>query len=750
MHRDTGQSFRRLLTFLSQPPVHRMKTLWILIGFAAAELFVNIPMAMAASFTVGSGVTDTTAKTLGSGSGQTGAVASTGTLSVSGTTVAVTISGNNATLTNNGTISQTGSGRVIRDNTGVTGLIVTNNAGALMQAADADVIQMNKSPASVTLNNYGTMISLNASAGGSQVVDFTAIASGSNVINNYSTGIMQAFEADAVRPGVNGVVYNAGTIKSTTSNGSSSDGIDVQSNTGVQITNDTTGLVEGGRHGITGGAPDNTVTFTTAVTNKVGGVIKGDNGSGINLDGLGAKQSATIINAGTITGNGHDIGDGLSHDGDGIDVDGLVTITNTGTIRSINAFSPASSGLAYSEGITVGGGTITNSGIIEGLVSSGNTNAVGRGISLLGNDITTGPLAGTREAIYGNATVTNQAGGLIRGQSDSGIYVDGPASGFTVTIDNQAGAMIQGGGTANAAIKTGADNDTITNAGTIDGASSGKAIDLGGGNDQLTVTGGSAVINGSIDGGSGSNKLTFNLGAANKAFTHSDVISNFDKVDVLSGLVTLNGNNTYSGATTVGGGLAAASLRVNGRHSGGGAYTVLSGNTLGGTGVFALAGPSTSIDIQNGATLHIGGGRLTVETGSLNVAGVFSFDLNGTTAGTAGGYDQLLFSAGNTGTLSLTGASTLLLNLGFTPVVGQQFELIDVQNSSTFINGAFAGLSEGAIFNVGSDEFQISYRGGTGNDLVVTAIPEPATTAIIAGIGVLMYTLLRRRRAAIA
>ncbi len=76
-----------------------------------------------------------------------------------------------------------------------------------MKAADADVIQMNKSPASVTLNNYGQMISTNAnaSAGGAQVVDFNAIQSGSNVVNNDATGVMQAYEADAVRPGINGV-----------------------------------------------------------------------------------------------------------------------------------------------------------------------------------------------------------------------------------------------------------------------------------------------------------------------------------------------------------------------------------------------------------------------------------------------------------------------------------------------------------------------------------------------------------------
>jgi len=112
----------------------------------------------------------------------------------------------------------------------------------------------------------------------------------------------------------------------------------------------------------------------------------------------------------------------------------------------------------------------------------------------------------------------------------------------------------------------------------------------------------------------------------------------------------------------------------------------------------------------------------------------------------AGGYDQLTFSAGNAGTLTLTGTSSLLLNLSFTPVVGQQFELIDLQNSAAHIDGTFAGLAEGALFNVGSEQFQISYTGGTGNDLVVTAIPEPATTCLLAGAGALAITLVFRRR----
>lgn len=523
---------------------HRPRTLLSVITLVAAfPLCTNL--AFAANFTINGN--STTAQTLGNGSGQTGTVNEGGSLAVSGSTVAVTVSGNNATLNNLGSITQTGSGRVIRDNTGVTSLMITNgsagNASALLQANDGDVIQMNKSPASVTLNNHGQMISVNTSAGGAQVIDFNAIRSGSNVVNNYAGGLIKATEADAVRPGVNGVVNNWGSIQAITTTGSSSDAIDAQKNTGIQINNHSTGVIEGGRHGVTGGAANSTVDFTTTVSNS--GLIQANDGAGINLDGFNARQTADIVNSGTI------VGKGISGDGDGIDVDGLATITNTGTIRSLNAFSAAGSTPAQSEAISIGGGTIVNSGTIEGLVAPGNVNAVGRGISLLGNDITSGPLAGTREAIYGNAVVTNQAGGLIRGDSDSGIAVEGPASGFTVAINNNAGATIMGGGANNAAIRTGADNDTIVNAGVINGASSGKSIDMGGGNNTLRVVGGSASILGNIDGGTGgSNTMTIEPGTGN-SFSYAGSISNVDSVEVKRGSVTFTGTSAYVGTTTI-------------------------------------------------------------------------------------------------------------------------------------------------------------------------------------------------------
>ncbi|WP_432381485.1 hypothetical protein [Duganella sp. P38] len=182
-------------------------------------------------------------------SGQTGTVSAAGALTVSGSTVAVTVAGSNVTLNNLGAIKQTGTGRVIRDNSGAQALVINNgaagNSSALMQSADADVIQMNVKGASVTLNNYGVMISSNASAGGAQVVDFNAITTGANVVNNYAGAQIIAYEADAVRTGVNGVVNNSGMIRSVAATGGGSDGIDAQNASGAKISNLGGGVIEG-------------------------------------------------------------------------------------------------------------------------------------------------------------------------------------------------------------------------------------------------------------------------------------------------------------------------------------------------------------------------------------------------------------------------------------------------------------------------------------------------------------------------
>ncbi|QHJ00225.1 PEP-CTERM sorting domain-containing protein [Xylophilus rhododendri] len=633
---------------------------------------------------------------------QTLTVQSGATLTVGAGANAATVTGNGATITNLGTMSTTGttamgnqSGRIVRDNTGVTGLTVNNgsatNASAVMQTADNDVIQMNKASASVTLNNWGSMISSNASGGGAQVVDFNAITSGANIVNNY--GSMRATEADAVRTGVNGVVNNFGTIESTTTTGSSSDGVDMQSNSGALINN--SGSIVGGRHGITGGAANATSVFSATVNNSFNSVIRGSNGSGINIDGFNAKEMVYVTNAGTISGNG------ITGDGDGVDVDGLVTVVNTGTIQSLNAFSAAGSGLAFSEGMSVGGGSITNSGVIRGLVAAGNTNALGIGITLTGNDITTGINAGKRDGIYGNALVVNQSGGLIQGQNSSAIVAKGLASGYTVTINNAAGATIRGGGSSDAAIQTGLDRTVISNSGLIDGSSSGKAISMGSGGNSLTVSGGSASILGNIDGGAGGrNTMTLDIGSGNR-FAYAGSIANFDTVTVASGTTTLSGQSSYTGTTVL---------------SSGGVLQLASANTL---------SSASSLDLEGG-TLVLSGAGSNQTFASLSLGRSSSIDL-----GTSSLTFASLGTIASTATLSIVGQSA-----DGTPLYA--FRLLGDYSGNT----AFATL----LANTTIDGLKTSLR-FDGTYTTVSAVPEPASLAMLLG-GLGLVGFIGRRRGA--
>lgn len=451
------------------------------------------------------------------------------------------------TLINNGTIAvNVGKGppRAVQSSGTGGWLVIQNNAGATISTNNNDTIaagQGSSSVSSVILTNAGTIIS----AAGGQAVNFnkiTQLTGGANSVSN--SGLIQATNSDAVRTGYNGTVSNSGTIKSIAVGGSGSDGIDAQGNSGLSVMN--TGLIQGGRHGITGGTnSDNAiVNLVIGVTNSLNGTIQGDDGAGINIDGLGAAEVVTISNAGNIFGTG------LSRDGDGVDVDGIVNLTNTGTIRSLNSFT--SSGTEFSEGVTVGGGMISNSGTIQGSVASGNSSALGRGITIAGVDKDSAGNPIPVQAPYTATTITNS--GLIKGDSDSAIvFSSALSSGFSHTITNQAGGVIQTGGASAAAIVTAADNVTITNSGTIDGASSGKAITGGSGNLVLEVLGGSASILGNVQGGSGTNTARLNPGAGG-SFSYSGSLSNFSQVEIQGGSVTLSGANTYTGTTRITGG----------------------------------------------------------------------------------------------------------------------------------------------------------------------------------------------------
>ena len=157
-------------------------------------------------------------------------------------------------------------------------------------------------------------------------MDFNAIQSGKHVGDNHATGVMLSTNADVVGPGVDGVVYNAGKMIATNPAGGGGDGVDAQTNSGVQIINDMGGLIEG-RHGITCGDPARAPGIDTmSIVNNAGATIQGDDGSGVNIDGVNGNDDVIIVNHGLIAGYG------VTVDGDGVDVDGVMNLTNTGTI----------------------------------------------------------------------------------------------------------------------------------------------------------------------------------------------------------------------------------------------------------------------------------------------------------------------------------------------------------------------------------------------------------------------------------
>ena len=571
--------------------------------------------------------TVTVAQTLSSGTGE---VTAAGTLSVSGTALAISVT-DSAAIANRGVIEQTGTGRAIRIDQNNRTLTVTNAAGARISSADADTFQVNKANVAVTLENFGTLRSSNASQGGAQVVDWNAVTTAANTLTNRTGGLIEAAAADAVRPGVNGVIDNAGTIAARpVVEGAapnrvvgSSDGIDTQSRSGVQITN--TGAISG-RHGITGG--DTGAPIAITVTNRAAGTIEGLNGSGINIDNAGS--TANVVNHGSITGRfdatRFDVGDG-----DGVDVDGTVDLTNAGLIRGTDA-----SGGSNPEGVSIGGGTVVNQAgaQITGESTLGN-GAKGQG--LLVDDSNGGnALAATR--------ITNA--GLIRGYQGFAVKLIGD---FADTIDNQAGGTLRGAG-SEAAVQTGGGNDQLSNAGAIVG-DDGLAVDLGAGDDTLTIQGGAAGIVGAVSGGAGTNTLILDPGVGH-AFTYQGVISNFATAELRSGSAALAG--AIDGALSVQAGAVLAP-----------------GNSVGTLEVAGLALAAAGV--------------LAIELDPLNAQGQGTNDQVRVSGALDLGLADLVISLYSTPTLGQL--FDLVLKAGTAPVTGRfaQGELV----SATFENRTF-------------------------------------------------------------
>lgn len=541
-------------------------------GFVAVPQTVNGATVTATGTVQTTGLVATTGSTAvtvtgGSASGSTTAtLVNQGLIQNSTTPFSTVVVTGRATVTNSGTIRNAGSGPAIMNGVASAILSVSNTGQITAFGTDAFRILVNSQ---VTLTNSGTIST--AGSTGSQAIDWSGITSKSNALTNQSTGVISAAADDAVRLGTNGVLTNEGTISATSGRGvqgggrstitnsgtisstgsdavrtnflstitnsgtiaatptgtatpSAADGIGVSTSTAVTVIN--SGAISG-RHGIS--AQSAGLTDTQTIDNKAGGTITGLNGSGVFFGAVATNITMNISNAEGATIQGGVLSGATSADGDGIHVGATLALTNRGYVLGRGARTITGNPQNNPEAISMVGGTVTNTatGRIVGSADiadapNGDPAAIGSGILV-------------HDGSGGNAAAATTNAGLIQGKTGFATRIVGS---FADTVTNQAGGIMRGN-TADAAVETGSGNDTVTNAGTIENQGTGAALSLGDGDDTLTLNNG-AIVNGNIDGGAGTDTLVFDLGPDGR-FDYAGGILNFESIRLVSGTLYLTG-----------------------------------------------------------------------------------------------------------------------------------------------------------------------------------------------------------------
>ena len=177
----------------------------------------------------------------------------------------------------------------------------------------------------------------------------------------------------------------------------------------------------------------------------------------------------------------------------------------------------------------------------------------------------------------------------------------------------------------------------------------------------------------------------------------------------------------YSGAITLNDGIFVADANVPN------STVSINGGTIG-SGEFGFSGFGGTGTV--GATTVTAGvlsaGTLTSPTGILNVNNGLTFTANGIYACKIGGaaagmngYDQLNV----TGTVSLNNARLVPIPYGtYQSAIGDSFTILKNDGTDAIV-GTFLNAPEGTVFGGAlNTAFRITYRGGDGNDVVITRV----------------------------
>lgn len=432
------------------------------------------------------------------------------------------------------------------------------------------------------------------------------------------------------------------------------------------------------------GGGTSTISGAVSSTGSVALVKSGTSGT-LNLDGANTFGGSVLVEAGTLNLRGSNTYTGTTTASGGT----LGINFNSGT-AAVPTSNIINSGSTLVLGGVRGGGVVTTTGKAGSSVSqsfAGTT--INAGASTL--NISNGTTANTRTLVNLGA-ITRNTGGTVNfvQPTGTGNTTVGATNGYTTTTGNDASGILGGyatvGGTdwatnngtnivaytaytdqvgntladaptANLRITSGTTGNITQNAGTttvntlrVNDAAA-RTLTVGAGNTlRLGATGGilSTGAGGLTIGASGNAGSLTAGGADNTAgevifhnstavTVNSVVTDNGTGVVGLtksgSGTTTLNGVNTYTGATTVNAGTLTLAAATN-PLSTSGAITVTGGTlAFGGsqttTGAITLAGGTIS-----GGTLTNNGSALDARNGTLSMALAGSAGINKTTGGT--------------------------------------------------------------------------------------------------------------------
>ncbi|WP_404924865.1 autotransporter-associated beta strand repeat-containing protein [Mesorhizobium sp. ORM16] len=357
------------------------------------------------------------------------------------------------------------------------------------------------------------------------------------------------------------------------------------------------------------GGPLGIAISATSADIDLSGTISGTNTSTVTYTGAGTTRAITLGGANTYTG---------------ANSIGAVTLTvstlaDRGSASSLGTNDNTGAGLAD---IQINNGTLSYTGDGD---SSNRTWKISNNSSLLNNG--TGALALTGAVTFdpvasidtltlgGSSTTENTISGDLTGSGrvvmdGAGTWVLSGANTFTGGVTVQSGTL-----RANTALS--ATTSVTVNGGTLDLAGNDLSLNA------LAGTGGTLAL--------GAGNLTLTLGTGGSSSYGGSITGTGSLTKLGAGTLTLTGANTYTGATTVGGG----TLALDFSPAGGPTSNIISASSAlimkGGTVKLTGAAGETNVQSFGGLTITTGnnvvsatsgsGGSTTINLGSVSRTG---------------------------------------------------------------------------------------------------------------------------------